>query len=195
MSKILAPLILTLVAIALVASALVVLPLAILGLFVLAGISIFLSALERRESPLTSHVGRARWNMVPGKSRIEALANRLQTPALISHKESTEIVFANVEMQKLLGFPLIGRTIEYDEELPFKIVEVNQEPASRDNHPVWTLRRDPNPMFSGLVTVLTPKGRLTAELRARKLFAVPEQVGDFLIYTALPKSLAAASAT
>src|SRR5580704_2509191 len=58
------------------------------------GASAVLSLMSEARHPLDIGVGRAKWYQVPARQRLEALAERLNVPAMITHKESTEIVFA-----------------------------------------------------------------------------------------------------
>jgi hypothetical protein len=173
----------------LLAAAVVLIPigvLAMLPLFAFVGGSILVSLLRGPEEPRGA--GRAKWNQVPARMRIESLTEGLKTAALIAHKDSTEIVFANSKANELLKTSLLGQTAESEQEHKYRIVKMNGARITRSNHPAILLRRAINPLLRARVIVATPEGDLPVEVKARKLFATPEDLGDFLLYTLRPQA-------
>lgn len=138
-----------------------------------------LLALAKKKFP-ESHA-RSKWHSFPHSTKLELIAEKIPVPVLITHRDSTEIIFANSKAKEILGGPLVGRTAHSDEAFRFKPVKVNGLPISAENHPALQMKASATQKMRTLITWLTPTGERSLDCQIRSLFASPADAENFLL--------------
>jgi hypothetical protein len=133
-------------------------------------------SLIRRKSP------EEKWGDLVDAWMVEQLAEGMSDPVLITHRESTQILFANSKAKHFLGTGLVGRTSESEKELPFKPLSFEGAPVDAGNHPAIRMKSRARDLTRARVTWLTPAGERMLELRIHELQMEGEvHAGDFLL--------------
>ena len=116
-----------------------------------------LSFLGRREAVRVPGVPKAKWETLPDAC-------------------------ANSKAKRLLGNPLVGRTADSEEGLPFKPIRVNGSPIDSDNHPAVQIKSPAHSEQRTQVTWLTPTGEKLLEFAAHDLVTEGSaKPGEFLL--------------
>jgi hypothetical protein len=123
----------------------------------------------------------AQWRSIPASVKLERYAEQVTEPILITHRDSTEIIYANSSAQEVLGDSLVGRTAHSESGLMYKPVRVDGLPVERDNHPAIRMKSIETKKAKANVTWLTPEGEKAVELRVRRLDFANALRGDFLL--------------
>ncbi|WP_413288829.1 PAS domain-containing protein [Bdellovibrio sp. HCB337] len=106
-------------------------------------------------------------------------------PVVITHRESTAIVYANSTAREILGECLVGRTVDSEQGLPFKPVIVNGERIDKENHPAVLIKaKGEKADFE--VLWATPVGEIPFRFHAEPLLKGVHGVGEFFQMTLFP---------
>lgn len=120
------------------------------------------------------------WRALPQRSHLEIVTDLYGKPALISHKDSTAIVYANAAAREVLGEAVVGRTLYSAEDLNGKPVCFNGRKVDEENHPATFVKASRGPVRAQMVWA-NESGRVPLELQAQPLFK--GRGGEFSLLT------------
>lgn len=126
------------------------------------------------------------WKNVPQRLQFEEAAERQGLPVIISHKESTAIVFANRTALEWLGKDLVGRTVDSEEGLAFRPLQMNGVPVDKNRHPALLVQKQAEPKAIEVLWA-TPLGQIPFCFEGKKLLAESDYNDEYLVMTLHPK--------
>lgn len=126
------------------------------------------------------------WKNIPHRLQFEKAAESQGLPVIISHTESTAIVYANRTAREWLGQDLVGRTVDSEDILRFKPLRVNGALIDKNRHPALLVQKqtEPKPME---VLWATPLGEIPFCFEGKKLLDKSEYNDEYLVMTLHPK--------
>jgi hypothetical protein len=159
-----------------------------LALLVLAPVIFFSTREEYSEYTIAERIDNLkRWKKIPQRLMLEEEVERQGLPVMISHRESTAIVYANKTARDWLGQDLVGRTVDSEENLPFKPLKVNGKPVDKNLHPALMVK---NQVSAVPLKVLwaTPRGDFPFTFEGKRLQLESEQDEEYCVLTLHPLS-------
>lgn len=126
------------------------------------------------------------WKKLPQRLQLERAIEGQGLPVMISHRESTAIVYANRTAREWLGQDLVGRTVDSEDVLAFKPLRVNGELVDKNKHPALMVRNQTEPKAVEVLWA-TPLGEISFCFEGKKLLFESELNEDYLILTLHPK--------
>ena len=134
-----------------------------------------------RPAPSTGHEAVHLWRRLPARSHLEIVTDLYGIPALVAHRNSTAVVYANEAARGVFGETLVGRTVQPAEALPRGPVCFNGQPITPVNHPGLVLEAEAP--VSGDVVWSTEAGQKRFVLDAQPMLKGPWDTGDFYLMT------------
>lgn len=122
------------------------------------------------------------WRSINRSKKLESLLEEVDSAAMVAHRNSTEVVYANKKAISLLGENLLGRTAYSEENLPSRPVRINQREISEQNHPALRMQEGSTKAINADVIWLTPEGTKKLEIKARRIFRKKRLDEDFVLY-------------
>ncbi|MNL30425.1 hypothetical protein D3C87_1521610 [compost metagenome] len=126
------------------------------------------------------------WKKLPQRLQLEKAAESHGLPVMISHRESTAIVYANKTAREWLGQDLVGRTVDSEDVLDFRPLRVNGEPVDKNKHPALIVKNQTEPKAIEVLWA-TPLGEIPFCFEGKKLLVESGLNDDYLVLTLHPK--------
>jgi hypothetical protein len=121
------------------------------------------------------------WRKLPSRIPLEIVTDLYDIPALVTHKNSTAVVYANEAARGIFGDSLVGRSVQPAAAIPSGPVCFNGKPVSTDNHPGLVL--EAAAPARGDVVWSTEAGNQRFVLDAQPMLKGPWDTGDFYLLT------------
>lgn len=126
------------------------------------------------------------WKKFPQRLQLERAIESQGLPVMISHRESTAIVYANKTAREWLGQDLVGRTVDSEDVLAFKPLRVNGELVDKNKHPALMIKNQTEPKAIEVLWA-TPLGEIPFCFEGKKLGVESGVNEDYLVLTLHPK--------
>ncbi|RZA01811.1 MAG: hypothetical protein EOP11_17205 [Proteobacteria bacterium] len=75
------------------------------------------------------------WQVLSARPHLEIVTDLYDIPAVVAHRNSTAVVYANAAAQELFGQDLVGRTVKPEAANPSQPICYNGLPVNGENHP------------------------------------------------------------
>lgn len=121
------------------------------------------------------------WRKLPARPHLEIVTDLYDVPALVAHRNSTAVVYANEAARGLFGESLVGRTVQPAEVLPSGPVCFNGKPITPENHPGLVLEAE-SPTRGDIVWS-TEAGNRRFLLDSQPMLKGAWATGDFYLMT------------
>jgi hypothetical protein len=134
-----------------------------------------------RPAPFSEKEAMHLWRKLPARPHLEIVTDLYDIPAVVTHRNSTAVVYANDAAKNIFGEALVGRAVQPAAALPSGPVCFNGKPIGPQNHPGLVLEAETP--ARGDVVWSTEAGNQRFVLDAQPMLRGRWDTGDFYLMT------------